>query len=203
MKTFERILFLAGFLLLDVYTTRHIYNLWLAPKSSVLDEFKGEAESAITSATDLRELLAKYRPARQAVRKIEEQNYGKPPDQWRFEGQEPFKTEATLRQAIEEWEEKQRDLFETRVYWAFGFIGAIAGLIVHQKGSRWLGLAFLMTGFSEMIWWCSPAWFSRSTAETDRLLGNKLVLSLATIVFLMATARVLRLLTDDGSQPAV
>ena len=198
VKTFERVLFLAAFLFVDIYTTRHIYQLWLAPTSSVLDEFRAEVETSISSAASIRELIAKYRPARDAVRKLEEQNRGKSPEQWRFEDQEPFKTETTLRQAIEEWEQKQHDLFETRVYWAFGLITAILGLLIHRKVSRWLGLAFLITGFSEMVWWCSPSWFTRATAETERLLANKLALAVATMLLLVGGARLLGLIADEA-----
>jgi hypothetical protein len=198
VRTFERVLFLIGFLLIDVYTTRHIYHLWLEPRSSVLDEFKGDVQSAIGSASQVQDLLKRYRPAHEAVRKLQEQNRGKSPDAWRFEDQEPFKSEAALRQAIEEWEQKQRDLFEMRVYWSFGLIGAILGLIVHRKASQWLGLAFLITGVAEMIWWCSPTWFSQATAETQRLLGNKLALSLTTMLLFMGTARLLGLLKNDA-----
>lgn len=199
MKTFERVLFLVAFLFIDIYTARHIYQLWLAPRTSVLDEFKTETEIVLDSASELRQLLAKYRPAREAVQKLERQNVGKPPDQWRFEEQEPFKTEATLRQAIEEWEAKQRELFQTRVYWTFGLIALIAGVIVHKKASHWLGLALMITGFAEMIWWCSPT-FTQATAETERLLGNKLVLSITTMALLLLGSRFLGLLTNSEGE---
>ena len=199
MKTFERILFLVAFLFIDVYTTRHIYQRWLAPETSVLDEFRTPTESAISSAAELQQLLAKYRPALAAVRQLERQNAGKSSSDWRFEDQEPFKTEASLRAAIEEWEAKQREIFEMRVYWTFGLIAATIGFIVHRKKSRWLGLALLITGFAEMIWWCSPTWFSRATTETARLLNNKLVLSVATFVLLVVGARLLGLIRDDDA----
>jgi hypothetical protein len=202
VKTFERILFLIAFLFTDVYTTRHIYLRWLAPTTSVLDEFRSETETAITSAEELRQLLKKYRPSREAVRQLEQRNVGKPPDQWRFEDQEPFKTEASLRAAIEEWEAKQREIFEMRVYWTFGLIAAVAGLIVHERSSKWLGLALIITGFAEMIWWCSPAWFSQATAETDRLLNNKLILSIVTFVILIISARALGLIRDTNANHA-
>jgi len=89
-----------------------------------------------------------------------------------------------------------------RVYWAFGLIAAILGLVVYRKASRWLGLALLITGFAEMIYWCSPARFSQTTAETQRLLGNKLVLSLTTMLFFMGVARFLGLLANDDGNPA-
>jgi len=197
VKTFERVLFLIGFLFIDIYTTRHIYHLWLAPTSSVLDEFRGPTENAIETANQLADLLKKYRPAREGVRKLEDQNRGKSPETWRFEDQEPFKSETTLRQAIEEWERKQNDLFEMKVYWAFGLLGVVLGFVIHRRASRWLGLALLVTGFAEMIWWCSPAWFSQPTAETQRLLANKLVLSVATMVVFMVVARLLGLLRNE------
>lgn len=79
------------------------------------------------------------------AQEVEDQNRGRSPNEWRFEQQEPFKTEAELRQAIEEWEQKERELFEMRVYWAFGAFAALLGLVIHRRASRWLGLAFLLT----------------------------------------------------------
>jgi hypothetical protein len=196
MKTFEKVLFLIAFLFIDIYTTRHIYLLWLAPRTSVLDEFKGETEKAIDTASELKQLLAKYRPARDAVVRAERQNAGKPQETWRFEEQEPFKTEITLRRAIEEWEAKQQELFEMRVYWGFGFVAAIAGFIIHRRRSQLLGLALMISGFAEMTWWCSPTWISQTTAETDRLLGNKLALSLTTMLLLLIGVRFLGMLRD-------
>ncbi|MFA6958121.1 MAG: hypothetical protein WC538_19815 [Thermoanaerobaculia bacterium] len=198
MKTFERVLFLVAFLFIDIYVTGHIYHLWLEPKSSVMDEFKDEAEGAISSATDIQQLLSRYRPIHEAVKAAEKQNAGKPPEEWRFEEEEPFKSEATLRQGIQEWEERRKELFETRVYWCFGLITALVGLALHAKVSRWLGLAFLATGFSELIWWCSPSWISRATAESDRLLANKLALAAATAVLLVAVARALGILKNES-----
>lgn len=191
-------LFLIGFLFIDIYTTRHIYHLWLAPTASVLDEFRGETQGAIESATELQDLMKRYRPVREAAGKLEDQNRGKDPDTWRFEQQEPFRSEATLRRAIEEWEQKQNDLFEMKVYWSLGLLGAVLGLIIYRKASRWLGLALLITGFAEMIWWCSPEWFSQATAETQRLLGYKLTLSLTTMLLFVGTARLLGLLRNDA-----
>jgi hypothetical protein len=199
MKTFERVLFLAGFLLLDVFTTRHIYHLWLVPRSSVLDQFTNETEGAIASATSIDALVARYRPIHAAVQKLEQQNRGKAPEQWRFEDQEPFKTETALRQAIQDWEDKQREMFEMRVYWALGLLAAAIGFVVYTKFSQWLGIALLGTGFSEMIFWCSPTWFSRATAETDRLLVNKLSLSVATFVLFMLVVRFLGLLRNEAT----
>jgi hypothetical protein len=199
VKTFERILFLIAFLFIDVYTTRHIYQRWLAPSTSALDQFKTETEAAITSASELKELLTKYRPAREAVRQLERQNAGKPPDQWRFDDQEPFKSEASLRTAIEEWEARQREISEMRIYWVFGFIAGTVGLLVHQRSSKWLGLALIVTGFAEMTWWCSPTWFSSTTAETERLLNNKLILSIATFAIMLIGARLLGLIRDDDA----
>jgi hypothetical protein len=162
-----------------------------------MDEFKEEVEGAISSATDVDDLLARYRPAFQAVQAVEKKNQGKPPEEWRFTEEEPFKSEATLRQAIEEWEEKQRQLFQMRVYWTFGFATALLGLVVHKNMSHWLGLAWLITGFSEMIWWCSPPWIYRVTTESDRLLSNKLILSVLTTVLIVAAARFLGLLKNS------
>jgi hypothetical protein len=65
------------------------------------------------------------------------------------------------------------------------------GLVVHARGRRWLGLTFLIVGFSEMAFWTCPTFLGSETREFDRLLANKLVLSSVSLVLLGLGVRLL------------
>lgn len=138
--------------------------------------------------------MQRYRTAHRAAETADDANRSKPYEQWSSDEREPRTTDETLRREIEEREGAQRVLFETRIWWALAFVTAIAGVVIHRRGNAWLGLAFSVTGFAEMIWWCTPSWFIHSSTESDHLVGTKLVLSVVTLILLATTARVLKLI---------
>jgi hypothetical protein len=66
------------------------------------------------------------------------------------------------------------------------------GALVYLK-SPWLGLALVVPGVAEMIWWTSPNFrFMGTMPEFERLLNNKLIftnLALALVVGAWIVAR--------------
>jgi hypothetical protein len=58
-------------------------------------------------------------------------------------------------------------------------------------------LTLLIAGFSEFIYWTSPT-FLGSTREFDRLLENKFVFSLLSLVLLMVVIWFLRIFADES-----
>lgn len=218
MRTFERVLFLLGFLFLSVCTARHIYRLWIEPRASVLDEFKEPLAMEINKAKSLRELIDKYRVAKKQVdeekKKMEDQ-LDKDIEKAKAEGKdageqneirqnarsiresESFKREDELRDAITEWEDKTHQIFELRIYCLFGFLSVILGVIVHRRRSEWLGLAMLVTGFSELVYWASPSFRGSNSVEFDKLLMNKLGFSFASLLLLLAIGYLLGLVKRE------
>jgi hypothetical protein len=218
MKTFERVLFLLAFLCLSVCTARHIYRLWIEPRASVLDEFRGPLVKEIIKAKSLNELVVKYRVVKKQVdeedKKIEalEKKELETPQAEGQDGEdgsrrkrfvqrnserEPYKSEDELRDAITEWEEKTHEIFELRIYCLFGFLSVILGVIVHRKRSEWLGLAMLVTGFSELVYWASPSFRGANSVEFDKLLMNKLGFSFASLLLLLAMGCLLGLMKEE------
>jgi hypothetical protein len=186
VKPLQKVLAIAAFLILVPQTVRHAYMLWLQPRGSVLDKYDQPAKSQISSATSLDELLQRYDPVRKEVdQKKEELAKAGKEVAWN-DATEPYKSERMLHDAINEWEEKSREIHELRFYWFVGLALLAAGAFIYGKLNQWLGLTILITAFSEFIYWTSPAFFGPGTHEVDLLLANKLVLSAVSLVLLLA-----------------
>jgi hypothetical protein len=178
MKRLQITMFVIGFVILSTQSFRHIYVKWIEPRSSVLDPFREPADTAAASATSLDQLVARYQQARAAVQDYETKGN---PEVMRHERSEtePYATEMALQNRIEEWEAQSRQIFQLRFFWTIGLLATVLGIWCHQRLNAWLGMAAIIGGFTEMAYWTSPLRRSFGAAmEFERLLSNKLVLSL-------------------------
>lgn len=57
-------------------------------------------------------------------------------------------------------------------------------------------MTLVIAGFSEIIYWTSPTFLGAVTKEFDRLLVNKLALSLVSLALLALTIRMLRAFSE-------
>ena len=182
MKPLLKTLAILAFVGLVVQTVRHAYTLWFEPRGSVLDKYDQPVKSEIGSAASLDELLRRYDPVRRQVDELSKTSSSPAYEQAQ---KEPFKTEQTLRQAISEWEEKSKEIRAIRLYCLVAAVLFVLGLFAYKKLNRWLGISLLIAAFSEFIYWTSPT-FIGATREVDRLLANKLALSVVSLVLLVA-----------------
>lgn len=166
-------------------TVRHAYLLWLEPRTSVLDKYDQPLKNEIANALSLDELVRRYDPLRKQVDATRERMKAeeKPVDE--YTNVEPYKSERTLREAIKEWEDKSKQIREIWFYCSVAFVLFILGALLYRKWNRWLGLTLLISSFSEFIYWTSPTFFGPNTHEFDRLLVNKLVLSIIVLALLL------------------
>jgi hypothetical protein len=183
MKALLKTLAIVACVFLLVQTVRHAYVLWLEPRTSVLDKYDQPLKDTIAAAASLDELVRRYDPVRKEVDRVKAKRRAADPKVAFDDDQEPFKSESALREAISSWEERAKEVRELRLYSLVGFIFAAAGVAFYRKVNRWLGITLLIAGFSEAVYWTSPTFLGTSTREFDRLLVNKLVISL---VFLAA-----------------
>ena len=181
MKPMLKTLAIVAFVSLLVQTVRHAYMLWFEPRGSVLDKYDQPVKSEIASAVSLNELLRRYDPVRKQVDELSKTSSRPAYEQAQ---KEPYKTEQTLRQAIVEWEEKSKEIRAIRLYSLVAAVLFVMGLLVYKKLNRWLGIPLLIAAFAEFIYWTSPT-FIGPTREFDRLLANKLALSIVSLVFLV------------------
>ncbi len=179
MKRLQITLFIIAFLILGTQSFRHLYVKWIEPRSSVLDSYREPVDTAIASATSLDELVAMYEPAHSAVQEYES-NPDNPVVPFRERREtEPYASQMKIEREIVGWERRTKGIFELRFFWAFGLLSILLGVGCHQKWNKWLGMAAIIAGFSEMAYWTSPLTRSfGAMPEFERLLTNKLLLSL-------------------------
>lgn len=200
MKAFKVVMFLLVMLVLSTQFARHFYVRYLEPRASVLDKYEQtETKKAIKTAESLDELLSRYEAAKKRVdaldgqRKAAESDMSKDKrgdfrEQFREEHKEDYKSTSDLKEAITEWEKSSKKIFELRMFWLFGFVLFLAGAIFFVKGHDWLGMAFIVPGVVEMIWWTSPSFrFAGSPNEFERLLMNKLFFTAVTLILVIAS----------------
>src|SRR2546423_651334 len=105
MRPLQITLFVLAVATLTAQSFRDVYVKWLEPRGSVLDQFRAKTESDVAHARDLAALVALYRDAHEKVQEYEKTHppateFGK----YELEDREPYKSEAIIRKAIEEWE---------------------------------------------------------------------------------------------------
>ena len=202
MNTLQKTLGIIALVVLTAQTVRHGYLRWLEPRGSVLDRYDQPMKTEISAAGSLEELVAMYEPVRKKVdeAKRERKTTGEPDDAPYMLGQynqEPFRSETSLRQAIQDWEHKANELHSLRFYWVVGLCLLIAGAAIFRWANEWLGIALEIAAFSEFLYWTSPTFFGGAGREFDRLLVNKLLFSLLSLVLLLGVAWVQRVFADS------
>jgi len=212
MRTFKIVAMLLTVTLLSVQAVRHIYVAYVEPRTSVLDKFnKTEAGKAVEEAKSLEELLVLYAPARKRFdelnQKLKEEKAALSGKEEREVFNDKFNEQhgkelaefGTLSRAIEDWEHKNIQVTELRVFWAFGIGLFLVGAVLVAVRREWLGLSLMIPGVIEMLWWTSPSIrFDGCPVEFDRLLFNKIVFTLITL----AVVIVAWLLNDRGRSTA-
>ncbi len=200
MRAAQRTLAIVALLILVTQTVRHAYLLWLEPRGSVLDKYDQPLKGEIAEAASLDSLLARYDKVRREV-EVANQERSKKGQPLRFEGrseQEPYKSERMLREAIEGWESKSKEIHSVRFYWIIGLVLSVLGLFISRRWNRWFGLSLLIAGFSEIIYWTSPTFLGSTTREFERLLVHKFTLSLVSLALLVTAILFLKVFADDG-----
>jgi hypothetical protein len=199
MRTLRIVILLIALLVLTTQAARHVYVRYIEPRTSALDRFDDtDAKKVIQGATTLSEIVSEYEPARKRVDDLNKDlkrelstktrdEYYMHEQKWKEDYKQEYEREAELKKAIQEWENRSKEILELRVFWLFGLGFFVAGMVMLKKGKNWLGMAFLIPGIVEMIWWTSPSFrFGGSPLEFDRLLNNKLGFTIVTIALLLA-----------------
>jgi hypothetical protein len=193
MKPLHRTLAILAALFLVIQSVRHAYVLWLAPRSSILDRFDHPLKNEIDKARSLEEVARRYEPLRQDVDRIKKQRLEADPKAQFLDEQdaEPFRSERELREAIQGWEQRACEIHALRFYWLIGLIMAAGGLLLWCRNQAWAATTFLTVAFSEMIYWTTPT-FLGGGQEFDRLVLNKLALSVLSMAILVLAIRTTR-----------
>jgi len=185
MEALKKTLFIIAVTSVIAYTIRHVYLKWVEPQTSILDKYDRPIINELKNATSLEQLAKLFDEVHLKVLASDSVDSLKVKPEYQKYNIEPYKTESEIREAINSWESKSKEIFELRFYWAIGFVLNIIGYLLYRNVSPWLGITFLITGFGEMVYWTSPSLFG-SGLEYEKLLSNKLTLSILTLLFLIA-----------------
>lgn len=201
MKTLRIVICILAMLVLATQAIRHVYVRFIEPRTSVLDRYeKTETQQAIQSAGSLRDLVARYDKAKKITDELDSQlnsmEVGKTKDEidvvredFKDDHEQEYRSERDLESAIQEWEEKSKEILELRVFWGFGFALLLAGALLQWKKYDWWGMSLVIPGIVEMIWWTSPSLnLGECPREFDRLLMNKLSFTMLSILVVLAWA---------------
>lgn len=201
MKTTERVLAIIAVLILLTQTVRHAYLRWLEPRTSVLDRYDHPLSDRIASSRSLDDLLKLYVPVKKEADRLKATDGGNR-EGYAEERQnvEPFRSERELRQAIQAWEEKAKEVRALWFYWTVGVVVLCVGFTLRRLGNRWAGLTLEIAAFSEFIYWTSPSFFGGNVREFDRLLTQKLILSAVSVVLLVGVIRIQEIFADGPSR---
>lgn len=199
MKTLLKTLFIIAFLVLITQTIRHGYQRWFRSTISVLDRFEETLKGDIKKAKSLDELVLKYEDVNKKVKDYEADKANpiiEPQDKWE---KEPYKSEVTVKEAINDWESKSKEIHELRFYWTCGLLLVILGYLSYFKFNQWAGVSLLISGFAEIIYWTSPSFIRESSVEFERLLTNKFIFSLLSFILLTLVASGLKILSNGST----
>jgi len=198
LKATERVFAILAVLVLLTQTVRHAYLLWFEPRVSVLDRYDHPLGNRIASANSLAELVRLYDPVKREVdrlRAAEARDHQT--TSAASEDLEPFRSERDLRQAIQAWEGKNKEIRSLRFYWTAGFLVLCLGFILRRWGNRWAGLTLEIAAFAEFIYWTSPSFFGENVREFDRLLTQKLLFSIVSVVLLVGVIMMQGIFADS------
>jgi hypothetical protein len=185
MEALKKTLFILSVVAVTSYTVRHIYLKWVEPRGSVLDKYEEPITGEIKKATSLEQLEKLYAEANKTVLAYEAVDSIMAMEPYKRMELEPYKTRDEARDAISDWERQSHEIFKIRFYWALGLVLAIVGFVLYTKVNPWLGITVLITGFAEMVYWTSPSFFYGAEFEYNKLLTNKIVLSILTLGLLI------------------
>jgi hypothetical protein len=197
LKPLLKTVAIIGCLFLILQTTRHAYMLWFEPRASVLDKYEKPLKDEIEAATSVDELVRRYDVVHKEADRLRAQARATDSHARFDDAEEPFKSETTLKEAIQSWEERAKDIRELRFYWFVGLLFVGAAVVFYLWFNRWIGVTFLLAGFSEFIYWTSPSFLGSTSREFDRLLLNKLVFSAVSLVLAGIVILLLGIFRDD------
>jgi hypothetical protein len=180
MKGFQNTVLVIVVAILSSQSIHYVYMKYFYPTTSVLDV---QLDQDIKNAKTLDELVVRYRKSKTDVAAYEAQLApGERGESYRRDI-EPYKTNNSLLDAINDWERKDEQYRRLWVQWILGVVVATVGAGLYARRSLWVGTALVFAGIGEMLWWCSPTIeLGGAIGEFDRLLNAKIILTAATAI---------------------
>lgn len=166
-------------------TLRHVFVALVEPRPSVLTTLDS-TKKEIVSTDNLEDLIQHYKDAKNKVDQWKASKTAEEIRQAEYDSEKPPYSVRLYREAIEHWETRQHKLYQLHFYWWCGAACLIAGFGCWYRANPWLGTAFFMVAFGEMIYWTTPEF--RMWSDNDefiRLVLWKLLYSTITLTILL------------------
>jgi hypothetical protein len=180
MKGLLALYFAIGVIFLSAQVVHHTYYSWFEREKSVLDRYKE------TKETSMEELEKRYEEAYKQVKAVEKDKENSASGNIGLYGKEPYKSEMNLHAAIEQKERSANRKYMVGYAWLWGLCSLIIGFACYRLIHEFLGLPFMIAGFTEMI--ASTHDFNNYYGLDASLVAYKLHFVLITLVLLIATA---------------
>ena len=182
MRGAKIVLFLICITIVSTQTFRHIYVRFLDKDESVLDKYRTEIEVEIYKSKDIEHLENLFAENDIKIKQFENSNDD-------YEENKTYKElkreKDKIRSAIRKAENLDKSRYKLTIYWTMGLICIIFGCVSYFFTSKWISLASLISGFTEMTVWTSPFFDRSNTLNFIELLNLKLILSIITLVLII------------------
>jgi hypothetical protein len=180
MRGLQITIFILAMIALVAQTTHFVYVKYFYETASALDDY---AETKIKKAESLQELVKDYESSLEKVKDYEKDKSDEDLSNIRMQQIEPYKTKLKLESAITDWESKEQNIKKLWVQWSIGLMVLAIGCVLFYKGIFWFGMALVISGIGEMIWWSSPSLnLGGAVSSFETLLNYKLALSLISLL---------------------
>lgn len=182
MRGAKIVLFLICVITVSTQTFRHIYVKFLDKNESILDKYRTDIEVSIYESTDMDQLEQLYIENDSKIKEIENtiEKYEEDRDYKQLQAEK-----RKITSAINRAERLSESTYKLMIYWTMGFFCVVFGCVSYFFTSKWISLAALISGFSEMMVWTSPLFDRSNTLNFVELLNMKLVLSIITLILIV------------------
>lgn len=182
MKKLQITLFLLASLVLLTQTIRHVhlYFFELSSNTSALDPFEShyQIKKEVEEERSTRVLVAEFGLTQSHIKELEKGKTKEELEALKKAEADLYEKNSRLRREVEERERRLREIRDLWLFCGAGLGLILLGGVLYLKQAVWLGMSLIISGFSELLWWSSPAFSGGgASAEYELLLLNKIILS--------------------------
>lgn len=183
MNSLKKTLFIIAMIIVSSIIIHNMYKLWIEPTGSVLDKYN-KFETELNKAESLDELIQKYETVQKKIEEYEADSSNfkvADSDYWQTE---PYKSKILTEERIREWENKNKEIYKLVFYCLIGIVFLSIGFLLYRKNLKWLGLTFLIMGFTELIYWGTPTYISQPQIY-EKMIITQLIINILSFILLI------------------
>lgn len=168
-------------------TVRHIHLYFFGDETSVLEKFQefSTQKERIQRDRSLESLLSEYEEGKIKVIELEKGLKLVERQDVRNKNEELFSRVRMLESEIRQRESRNREIRDMLLFSLAGLALILGGVVFYKNNKVWIGMALIIPGFMELIWWTKPDFFGGGAfREYGNLLVVKIGISLLALILL-------------------